>query len=84
MNHWEEVKKGGSQHYKEGEVEPIDLYRSGGILLDWAIGEIMSHAFRNRGQITARINPKDFEKIKHYAEIILADYQEAMKKLRGK
>lgn len=47
MKTWEDIKKGGSGHYKTGSVEPIDLYRSLGILREWAIGEICQHALRN-------------------------------------
>jgi hypothetical protein len=77
MSRWEEVKTEGSEHYRKIEgVQPIDLFRSGGILRDWVIGEIMQHAFRNRTQVKKIINPKDFEKIAHYCRILLADYQE--------
>lgn len=76
MNNWERIKFSGSDHYKSGDVQPIDIFRSGDILLEWVIGEIIQHAFRNRYQATGEkgINSKDFIKIKHYCDIILADY----------
>jgi hypothetical protein len=77
MSKWEEVKKEGSEHYKNIEgIQPIDLYRGGGFLRDWVIGEIIAHAFRNRTQIRDTINTKDFEKIAHYCRILLADFQD--------
>lgn len=74
MSRWEDIKKDGSTHYKGNEIQPIDLYRSAGMLRDWVIGEIVQHAFRNRTHIREEINPFDFEKIKHYCEILLADF----------
>jgi len=69
---WEELKSEGSGHYKVEGVEPMDLYRSGGILWDLAIGSIIGYAFRNREE-----NPraprdviKDMTKIIHFAKMI--------------
>ncbi len=68
---WEDIKKVGNEHYKSGEVEPIDLYKSGDMLQDFAIGNIIKYAFRNRRSTGKPINPKDVEKIIHYAQMLL-------------
>jgi hypothetical protein len=64
---WEEVKKGGSQHYKTGGVEPIDLYKSLGIVKPFAIASIIKYASRN---VVKPINNKDMDKIIHYATML--------------
>jgi len=73
---WEEVKNLGSAHYKSGLVEPLDLYKSGNMLQDWVIGEIMQHAYRNRTQLCKKISIQDMEKIKHFAEILISFAEE--------
>jgi len=60
------IKSRGSEHYKTGSVEPIDLMKAGGILHHFAIGSIIKYAFRNRD----KINPADMDKIIHYAEML--------------
>ena len=80
MKTWEEIKQGGSGHYKTGSVEPIDLYRSLGILREWAIGEICQHALRNIKQRDTFI--KDMDKFIHYAEMLKAAYGDP--KVKGK
>lgn len=68
------IKEQGSDHYKTGGVEPIDLYESGRMLQDWAIGEIISHAFRNRREVLVKRTPKfveDMKKIKNYCDFLL-------------
>jgi len=75
MTTWIDIKQKGSDHYKHpDDVEPIDLYKSGGILRHFAIGCIVKYAFRNRA---GKINPKDIEKIIHYTEMLgyLADHE---------
>ena len=77
---WENLKKRGSGHYKDiGEVEPIDLYLSGDMLRHFALANIIKYAFRNRfsGQSTPAgtvVIVRDMEKIKHYADMIIAAY----------
>ena len=66
---WEEIKKLGSDHYKTGTVEPIDLYRSSGMLRHFALASIIKYAFRNSNS-NGPISPKDMEKIKHYSDIL--------------
>lgn len=65
---WEQLKTEGSLHYR-GLVQPIDIYRSKGVFIPFALCSIAKYAVRNMGK---EINPKDMEKIKHYAELILA------------
>ena len=60
---WDVIKRDGSEHYKTGLVEPIDLYRSGGILQPFAIGNIIKYAYRQREQLSV----SDCDKIIHYA-----------------
>ncbi len=70
---WEELKQRGSPHYKNGDIEPIDLYRSLGILRGFAIGSIIKYAARNAGNQRPEDDPvrnKDMEKIKHYADML--------------
>jgi len=62
-----EMKK-GSEHYKTGGVEPFDLYKAGGMMQDFCVANICKYAFRNRRELGTPINPKDIEKIIHYAE----------------
>lgn len=67
---WESVKKEGSCHYKnEGGVEPIDLYRSIGILEPFALASIIKYASR---QAKKGVNREDCLKIKHYADILMS------------
>ena len=63
---WDTLKREGAAHYKTGLVEPIDLYRAGGILKPFAIGCIIKYAYRQR----ERISVSDCDKIIHYAQMI--------------
>jgi len=67
MEAGEEMKK-GSKHYKTDGAEPFDLYKSGGIMWDFCIANIIKYAFRNRRELGQPVNPKDIEKMIHYAE----------------
>jgi hypothetical protein len=79
---WNSLKKIGNPKYKTGGVEPIDLYKAGGFLTPFAIGCIIKYAYRNA---KGRVNPKDIEKIIHYANIILAEEKERYnEKAKGK
>jgi hypothetical protein len=72
---WEELKKRGSKHYKTGDIEPIDLYRSLGIFRGFAIASIIKYAARNTGSGDKSDDPvrnRDMEKIKHYADLLIA------------
>ena len=70
---WEDLKKKGSEHYKTGEIEPIDLYRSAGMLRHFALGSIIKYAFRNADP-SKPINLKDLEKVKHYADMLIVEH----------
>ena len=45
---WDDLKQHGSTHYKTGGIEPIDLYKAGGMLHDFALCSIIKYAFRSR------------------------------------
>lgn len=68
---WDELKKSGSNHYKTGGVEPIDLYRAGGMFRDFALCSIIKYAFRNRNP-EEPLNEKDLLKIIDYAQKLIA------------
>ena len=74
MKTWEEIKQGGSGHYKTGSVEPIDLYKSLGILPDFAIASIIKYAARQKQR---GLNESDLSKIIHYAEMLKAVLNES-------
>ena len=70
---WDSLKKAGSDHYKAGETEPIDLYKSGGTFQDFAISSIIKYAYRNRRELTNRkVSELDMKKIIHYANLLIA------------
>jgi hypothetical protein len=75
---WEELKQRGMGHYKTGQIEPIDLYRSSGMLRHFALGNIIKYAFRNANQ-NEPVNLKDLEKIKHYAEMLIVEHEGSIK-----
>jgi|APFre7841882630_1041343.scaffolds.fasta_scaffold178934_1 hypothetical protein len=66
-NEWEDLKHDGETHYKTGKVEPIDLYRSGGMLKHFALSNIIKYSFRNAKQ---KISENDIDKIIHYAKML--------------
>ena len=70
---WNEIKKGGSGHYKDDGVEPIDLYLSGGMLRHFALCSIIKYAFRNRDP-NEPIRASDMDKIIHYAQMLKVAY----------
>jgi uncharacterized protein YkwD len=79
MNRWDEIKKKGSSHYKGGKVEPIDLYKEGGFLWSWCIGEIIAKAYRSRlteGDLDINKVKVDMNKIIHHAEMIISLIEE--------
>jgi len=70
-NEWDRIKSEGSEHYKaSGGVEPIDLYKSGDILRDFAVACIIKYAYRNRREVGKPVDQKDMKKIKHYADML--------------
>ncbi|MFA5340340.1 MAG: DUF3310 domain-containing protein [Clostridia bacterium] len=70
---WEELKNEGSEHYKTGTVEPIDLYKAKGIFKPFALSSIIKYATRNADK---ELNPIDMIKIKHYADLLIAEKME--------
>lgn len=70
---WLELKKRGSNHYKKDplKIEPIDLYKDGNMLRDFALCCIIKYAYRNRQEVAQPVNQKDLEKIKHYCDMLL-------------
>jgi hypothetical protein len=73
LKNWEQLKKEGSDHYKTGTCEPIDLYRAKGIFKPFALASIIKYATRNTDK---ELNIKDMNKIIHYAMLLIADHQE--------
>lgn len=71
---WDNLKKHGSQHYKTGGVEPIDLYQAGGMFLDFALCSIIKYAFRSRMSmdIDKATLDKNLDKIIDYAQKLKA------------
>ena len=69
MSTWEEEKKQGQEHYKTGGVEPVDLYRAGGMFNDFALCSIIKYAFRSRlnQDIDKATLDKNLDKIIDYA-----------------
>jgi hypothetical protein len=78
MTTWEELKQRGMGHYKTGQIEPIDLYRSSGMLRHFALGNIIKYAFRNANPENP-LSIKDMEKIKHYAEMMIVEHEGTVK-----
>lgn len=80
MKTWNELKAQGSQHYKTGHVEPIDLYRDAGAFRHFALCSIIKYAYRNisGGPAADPVRSKDLDKIIHYSELLKAsvsDYE---------
>ena len=71
---WEKAKENGSDHYKTGSVEPIDLYRAAAAFIPFALSSIIKYAFRllTRWRTGEPMNPKDLDKIIDYAQKIKA------------
>ena len=75
---WEELKRQGSDHYKTGMVEPIDLYRSGHMFQEFALASIIKYAFRSREEerLDRATFIKNMDKIIHLASLLKADNAE--------
>jgi hypothetical protein len=77
---WDDCKQAGSEHYKTGQVEPIDLYESVtphpslNALQVKALTDNIKYSYR---MLTRGMNAKDTGKIIHYA--ILAYVSEKKK-----
>jgi len=78
---WDEIKKNGQQHYKQNngyDIEPIDLYKSGGILHDGIIWNIIKNAYRCRREVHPKFEDAQhyMTEILHYANMLLSYLQE--------
>jgi len=74
---WDELKHSGSEHYKTGDTEPIDLYKAGDCFHDFAICSIIKYAYRNRKDLVGtNLNMEDLDKIIHCAKLLKALYIE--------
>ena len=56
----------GSDHYKEGGIEPLDLMIAKGIVEDFCIGNMSKYAFRFK----KTRNLEDLKKVSDYAHIL--------------
>jgi len=74
---WEDIKKDGSGHYRLGETQPIDLYKTMApdAFRHWIMLEIVQHILRN---ITVPGNNyfNDLSKIRHYVEMLMVLWKE--------
>ena len=77
MNNWQTLKQQGSEHYKSsGGIEPIDLYKEGGLFHDYAITSIIKYAYRNRKAFKGPyISKEDMAKIRHLTELLEVLYE---------
>jgi hypothetical protein len=75
---WDELKQQGSEHYKTGGVEPIDLYKSGGMFVYFALCSIIKYAFRSRDLMKKdkSLFIKNMDKIIDYAQKLKACAEE--------
>jgi hypothetical protein len=74
MKTWNELKQNGSEHYKTGGIEPVDLYSAGNMFHDFALCSIMKYAFRSRREmkLDKQLMIKNLEKIIDYAQKLIA------------
>ena len=56
----------GSEHYKEGGVEPLDLMLAKGVIEDFCIGNMIKYA--TRFKVTRNLD--DLKKVSDYAQIL--------------
>lgn len=68
---WEELKCQGSEHYRTGGTQPIDLYRDLDIFRGFALASIIKYAARNCDH-QKPVSTRDMSKIKHYADLLIA------------
>ena len=79
MSTWEDLKQQGSEHYKTGTVEPIDLYRAlephpnYNAFAIFALTNAIKYAAR---LLTRGYYSRDVDKIMHYIALYRADQEE--------
>lgn len=56
----------GSNHYKEGGIEPLDLMMAKGVIEDFCIGNMIKYA--TRFKVTRKLD--DLKKVSDYAHIM--------------
>ena len=73
---WKKLKQQGSNHYKTGGVEPIDLYVAGGMFHDGACKDIIKYAYRSRREQCPQLwkLKEDMDKIIDLAQKMKAFY----------
>jgi hypothetical protein len=71
---WETLKQQGSDHYKTGGVEPVDLYKAGGMFVYFALCSIIKYAFRSRDLVKSDsgLFMNNMDKIIDYAQKLKA------------
>jgi hypothetical protein len=81
-NDWDELKSKGSEHYKTGGTEPVDLYAAGNMFHDFALCSIMKYAFRSRREMNLETDLliKNLEKIIDYAQKLIAGLKTTKRK----
>ena len=82
MDAWNELKSKGSEHYKTGGTEPVDLYAAGNMFHDFALCSIMKYAFRSRREMNLETDLliKNLEKIIDYAQKLIAGLKTTKRK----
>ncbi len=82
LNEWEALKAKGSEHYKTGGTEPVDLYLEGNMFHDFALCSIMKYAFRSRREMNLETDLliKNLEKVIDYAQKLIAGLQTTKRK----
>jgi hypothetical protein len=69
---WDELKKEGSGHYKSGDVQPIDMFKAGNALRDFAVCSVVKYVWRNRREVSPSINVNDLHKARHFIDMLLS------------
>ena len=82
MKTWDELKSNGSEHYKTGGTEPVDLYAAGNMFHDFALCSIVKYAFRSRREMNLETDLliKNLEKIIDYAQKLIAGLKTTKRK----
>lgn len=73
---WQRLKQNGSEHYRTGGIEPLDLYVAGDMFQDFALSSIIKYAFRSRKDqyLSAQQFNSNMDKIIDYARKAKAFY----------
>ncbi|OPY78273.1 MAG: hypothetical protein A4E65_02296 [Syntrophorhabdus sp. PtaU1.Bin153] len=85
MDTWDLIKQKGSEHYKTGGIEPIDLFRdikphpTHTALTVKALTDTIKYAYR---MLSRGVNHQDCDKITHYVDMCrwAREHQEAPQK----